>query len=103
MSRNDSQPINGSWGLLVSITSWLLPLGIYQLLRLQFRGDEVWPQVGPVLWAAFVFLVIFGQMGALLLAALAWPHPLARWTVGVATLLFFGNLYTLFVAYQALK
>src|SRR5687767_14889744 len=103
MSRNDSQPINGSWGLLVSLTSWLLPLGVYQMLRLQFSGQEVWPQVGPVLLAAFEILAVFGQMGALLLATLAWPHRLARWTVGVATILLLWNLYVLFTAFQSLN
>jgi hypothetical protein len=103
MGRNDSQPIKGSWGLLVSLTSWLLPLGVYQMLRLQFSGQDVWPQVGPVLLAAFEILAVFGQMGALLLAALAWPHKLARWTVGIATVLFFWNLYILVVAVQSLS
>ena len=103
MSRNDSQPIKGSWGLLVSLTSWLLPIGIYQLMRLQFGRDETWPQVGPLLLAAFEILIIFGQMGALLLAALAWPHKLARWTVGIATTLFLGSIYALFVAIQSLN
>jgi hypothetical protein len=103
MGRNDSQPIKGSWGLLVSITSWLLPMGVYQLLRWQFGGQDVWPQVGPVLLAAFQILIIFGQMGALLLAALAWPHPLARWTVGVATILFLWSLYALFLSYQSVN
>lgn len=103
MSRNDSQPINGSWGLLVSLTSWLLPLGVYQMLRLQFGGQDVWPQVGPVLLAAFEILAVFGQMGALFLAALAWPHKLARWTVGIATVLFFWNLFALFIAVRSMN
>lgn len=103
MGRNDSQPINGSWGLLVSLCAWAIPSLVYFILRIQFGREDVWPQVGPLLRTAFEILSVFGQMGAFVLAALAWPRKLAKWTVGVAAILFVWHLYALFVAFESLK
>lgn len=102
MGRNDSQPINGSWGMLVAICGWLIPTGVYYFLRAQFGRDAVWSQVGPLLFTAFEVLIIFGQMGALLLAALAWPRKGAKLTVPVAAVLFVWHLYALVVAFRGL-
>ncbi len=103
MGRNDSQPISGSWGMLVAVTGWMIPAGVYYMLRSQFAQDAVWPQVGPLLLTAFEVLIVFGQLGALVLAALAWPRKLAKWTVPVAGGLFLWHLYALFMAFETLK
>jgi hypothetical protein len=103
MGRNDSQPINGTWGMLVAVTAWLIPTGIYYILRSQFGQDSVWPQVGPLLLTAFEILTVFGQLGAFMLAALAWPRKWAKWTVPVASILFLWHLYALFMAFESLK
>ncbi len=103
MGRNDSQPINGSWGMLVAVTGWLIPSGIYYMMRAQFGQDAIWPQVGPLLLTAFEILIVFGQLGAFLLAALAWPGKWAKLTVPVAIILFLWHLYALFMAFDSLK
>jgi hypothetical protein len=103
MGRNDSQPINGSWGMLVAFCAWIMPTGVYFFLKAQFGHEAVWPQVGPLLLTAFEVLIVFGQLGALLFAALAWPRKLAKWTVPVAGILFLWHLYALFMAFESLN
>jgi hypothetical protein len=93
--RNEDEPISGFWGMLVAVMSWLAPIGVFTVLRFQFAQDETWKEVGPLLEAAFLVLVVFGEMGALLLAALAWPRRLAKITVPVALFFFVLNAYQL--------
>lgn len=87
MSRNDTKAPNGVWALWVAIFGWIAPMGVYFTLLLIFRNDVVWLKVGPYLLVAFSVLAIFAEIGALFMAAIAWPARSTFWTVGVALLL----------------
>lgn len=98
MGRNDTTPVRGHWGLIVAISAWILPVSVFWGLRLAFGQEEVWKQVGPLLQVAFYILVAFGQMGAMMLAGLAWPSKLARITLIIAVLVLLGHGYELYAA-----
>src|SRR6478672_7923854 len=96
MSRNDTKPPNGLWAMWVAIFGWIAPMGVYFALHWIYRNDTVWLQVGPYLLVAFSVLAIFAEIGALFMAAIAWPAKSTFWTVGVAVLLIAWNVTLLF-------
>ena len=103
MSRDDSAPLTGFWALGVAIFGWLAPMGVYFVLRMQLHQDAIWPTAGPYLLVAFGILAALAQVGALFMAAIAWPAKGARWTVVVALVLLAWNATLLVEAMKNLK
>lgn len=101
MSRNDSEAIGAHWGLIAAVFSVMAALLVFGSLSWRFSNEEVWKQVGPILGFAFAVFVLVSQMGALLLAGMAWPAKLARITVVLSLLFIAATVYQMFITARA--